>query len=182
MNLQQSLNAVNLLGIQGLGSLRDPVFYEVLGLFGDKPVKIFQVGAVETFNPSHLVGSGWSDRHFGPHVKRHGGMYSVLDIDLDHLANSLLLSRMLNYDVHVVLGDGKVQVQPGYDLYYLDGSNDPDEMLAEVESIRNHPCVILCDDWHIKGTLVKSLLPWREFPVANGMALADLRSTPPCPV
>lgn len=175
MNLEQSLTSINLLSNPELATLRDPVFKEVLGLFAGQPVKICQVGAIETFDYSHLIGSGWSDRFFGLYVKENGGHYRIIDIDLDHLANSLLLSEILGYKVELNLNDGQQGVQPGFDLYYLDGSNDPQEMLAEVDSIRKTPCVILCDDWSIKGSLVKPLFNWKVFNVANGMAMVDLR-------
>lgn len=182
MNLDQSLTTINLLNNKKVVAPRDWVFQEALNLFGGKPVNILQVGAIETFNSNHLIGSGWSDRFFGPYVKEFGGHYRIIDIDLDHLANSLMLSEILGYKVELNLDSGEAGVQPGFDLYYLDGSNDPQEMLVEVDNIRKHPCVILCDDWDIKGTLVRPLFDWKIFSVANGMAMIDLRKTPASPV
>lgn len=175
MNFEQSLTVVKLLGQPELQAPRDYVFKHALSLFDGQPIKICQVGAVETFDPSFLVGSGWSDRIFGSYVTKHGGAFRIVDVDLDHLANSWLLSEFLGYKVELNLNTGQNGVQPGFDLYYLDGSVDPQEMLAEVDNIRKSPCVILCDDWSIKGTLVKPLFNWTIFDVANGMAMVDLR-------
>lgn len=177
MILERSIAVIEALTSGNASSLRDPVFRHVLSLFGDGPVNICQVGAIETFEQAFLFGSGWADRVFGAHVRKHGGRYQIIDVDLDHLANSLLVADLLGHKVEIRLDRGESAVAPGFDLYYLDGSNDPSEMLAEVNNIRHHPCVILCDDWSVKGGAVRSLFDWTVLGVANGMAFVDLRRT-----
>ena len=45
--------------------LRDPVFNRVLDSFDKRPIRVFQVGAIESLDTKYRVGSGWSDMLFG---------------------------------------------------------------------------------------------------------------------
>ena len=85
--------------------LRDPVIRHVLELFENQPVKIFQVGGIESLQTQFRWGSGWSDTIFGAYVKEFGGSLTVADIDLDHLANSSFMSERLGYNIDLRLGD-----------------------------------------------------------------------------
>ena len=69
--------------------LRDPVIRYVLDLFDGAPVKIFQVGGIESLQTQFRWGSGWSDTIFGAYIKEKGGSLTIADVDLDHLANKV---------------------------------------------------------------------------------------------
>lgn len=162
---------------------RDPIFKEVLDSFNNKPLNIFQVGAIETFNSAWAYGSGWSDVIFSKHLKKYAGSLTIIDIDLDHIANSLFLSNVLQYQdlLSVIHGNAcdketvnwDVCGQP-YDIYYLDGGNDPMETYFQYQKIQQKNCVILVDDFYIKGTMLKDE-NFTIHRVANGFGVKDCR-------
>jgi|LUMV01.1.fsa_nt_gb hypothetical protein len=158
------------------GGSRDKVFHEVLKMFNEQPIKILQVGAIETFDPQFRFGSGWSDIFFGDHIKKHGGELTVCDINLDHLANSIASASLLGYNVNTMLARAEAVMKPEYDLYYLDGGNDPEECSEQMDIIKDSSCVVLCDDFHIKAALVKDRFDWQIREVANTMGILDLRN------
>ena len=157
---------------------RDYIFDWALNQFHRKPIKIFQVGAIETFSSDWRVGSGWSDMIFGEYIKKYGGKLTVVDIDLNHLANSVLAAQALKYDINVVFGDAiKAIDKKDHDIYYLDGSNDPQETLDQFNKIKNKKCIILVDDFSIKGTLLTNTgCKFTVHNVANGVGVLDLRN------
>ena len=53
---------------------RDVIFDNILQQVKPNPINIFQVGAIETFNPSWRIGSGWSDTIFGKYMREYGGI------------------------------------------------------------------------------------------------------------
>jgi hypothetical protein len=135
---------------------RDHVFESVLSLFSDSPVNIFQVGAVETFETGWRIGSGWSDLMWGEYIKKYGGNLVIADKSLTNLAHSTLAAVQLGYADQLVTlyGDAIEHIDEGYDIYYLDGSDDPQEMLDQFNKIKHTNSVVVIDDYSIKGTLV----------------------------
>ncbi len=104
---------------------RDSLFKRALEAFNERPVNIFQIGAIETFEDKFRMGSGWSDLWFGSYVKKFGGNYYVADINIDHIANSLFLANAVGYQCNARVGDGLDSMQQAHvcDLYYLDGAD-----------------------------------------------------------
>ena len=134
---------------------RDNIFNEILSTFDGKPVRIYQVGAIETFSDKFRVFSGWSDLVWGKYIKEHGGELKIMDIDLDHLATLPLPPRALVIRFRLCYGDGAEEIlSQDYDIYYLDGSNDPQETLDQYEKIKDKDAVVIIDDYDIKGTLI----------------------------
>ena len=164
-----------ILNLRNHEGLRDRVFEIVLGLFDKKPIKIFQVGAIESFEPRFRIGSGWCDLFFGEYIKEYGGELIICDIDEDHLDNSRVVSELFQYDVTLVLGPAEENVPEDVDLAYLDGSQDPRETLKQFEQIDLSRTVVLVDDFRDKGYLVKNLHNFTVFKVANDMGLLDKR-------
>ena len=160
---------------QGTRPCRDKVFHEVLDMFNKQPIKILQVGAIESFNSAFRFGSGWSDIFFAQYIKEYGGQLTICDPDLVHLANSIASAAMLDYNIHTMLGKAEDFMQPEHDLYYLDGSNDPKECKEQMDIIKDSSCVVLCDDFDIKGSIIKDEFDWQIRPVANTMGILDLR-------
>jgi len=157
---------------------RDYIFDDILQKFHPNPVKIFQVGAIETFKAAWRVGSGWSDLIFGEYIKTHGGKLVVSDINLDHLANSVFAAQVLKYPINIVCGDAIDYInEEDYDIYYLDGSNDPRETLDQFNKIKDKKCIVVVDDFHIKGTLLLQVgkYGFKVEDVANGVGVLDLR-------
>ena len=157
---------------------RDYIFDEILQKFHPNPVQIFQVGAIETFKTAWRIGSGWSDLIFGQYIKTYGGKLVISDIDLDHLANSAFAAQALKYPIDMIYGDAISSMgKEEYDIYYLDGSNDPQETLDQFNKIRHQKCIVLVDDFSIKGTLLMQTQEYdfRVEDVANGVGILDLR-------
>ena len=161
-------------------TIRDPIFKSVLSSFGGKPLNIFQVGAIESFNDKYRIGSGWADLMWGEYIRDNGGSLTIVDIDLDHLANSAFASSMLNYKVNITYGDAINSIGEGYDIYYLDGSNDPDETLEQFKKIMHTDSVVMVDDYRIKGTSLHPLVKVEGYKFdlyknANHVGVIDLR-------
>jgi hypothetical protein len=154
---------------------RDIVFKLSLKSFKEKPVKIFQIGAIETFNINWRVGSGWSDLIFGEYIKKYGGKLSICDINLDNIAHSYMASKQLGYDINICYGDAINFIdEQDYDIYYLDGGNDPKETLDQFNKIKNKKALIIVDDFKIKGTLLDD--SFYVVDIANQIGLLDLRN------
>ena len=162
--------------------LRDPIIKYVLQLFDKKPVKIFQVGAIESLQTMFRVGSGWSDIIFGAYIKEFGGSLTIADIDLDHLANSHLMGGAMGYKVTLQLGDAIESISNDYDIYYLDGAEDPDQALEQFKKIEQTKSVVLVDDIQSKAVSLTEYLNFKniEFKIHDvgngGMMTIDMRT------
>ena len=156
---------------------RDYIFNWTLNEFCPNPVKIFQVGAIETFKMHWRIGSGWSDLIFGEYIKKYGGNLTIADINLDHLSHSAMASTSLKYPITMHYGDALNSIsQEDHDIYYLDGSNDPQETLDQFNKIKHKRCIVLVDDFSIKGTLLTEAgYNFEVRDVANGVGILDLR-------
>ncbi len=164
-------------------AMRDHIFKEVLGQFIPNAVTVFQVGAIETFETKFRSGSGWSDIIFGEYISAYGGLLKVVDINLDHIANSTYAALKMGYEISTSLGDAVEFIVPGFDIYYLDGADEPlgnSQTLEQFKKIEGTDCVVFVDDVPTKGQL---LLPHLEemgyhydyHRVANGMLTIDMR-------
>ena len=154
---------------------RDEVFREVLD-YHKHTINIFQIGAIETLdNVLFKIGSGWSDITFGKHIKKYGGSLTVCDISLDHLANSKIMSDFIGYDCTLNYGDGLQYIEDRYDIYYLDGSNDPFETEAQFNKVigfGRKDIHILVDDFIIKGaTLDLEKYPFKVYDIEKGLGV-----------
>jgi hypothetical protein len=155
---------------------RDEIFYNILKSFNEQPVKIFQVGCIETFNINWRVGSGWSDLIFGDYIKKHGGKLSLCDINLDNIAHSCLAAQKWGYSIETFYGDAMNFIEEDvYDIYYLDGSNDPQETLDQFLKVKHNEAVFIVDDFKIKGTLLRDF-DFEVFKVANEVGVLNLRN------
>ena len=116
-----------------IAQMRDPVFRKVLDEANGRPLNIFQVGAIETLEGlAWRMGSGWSDIIWGEYIKQYGGSLTIVDINMNHLGHSLLAAQKLGYEVDLIYGDATDHIESrDYDIYYLDGSNDPKETLEQ---------------------------------------------------
>ena len=157
-----------------LVGVRDQVFIDILKSFEGAPIKVFQVGAIETFEDAWRSGSGWSDIIFGQYIAENGGSISVCDIRMDSLAHSAYAASKLGYPLEVCYGDAFEFIAEGYDIYYLDGSNDPQETLQQYLKVRKEKAVFLVDDFDIKGTLL-GFLDVKYLDIANGFGIIDQR-------
>lgn len=166
---------------------RDPLFKEVLNSFDGKPIKVFQIGAIESLENKFRIGSGWSDMFWGLYIKKYGGALVVAELCLNHIANSNFLAQQLGYETSFIFGDANNFISSGYDIYYLDGADISyaadayDQTLQQFKKIENENCVVLVDDLPTKGkTLLNYLkeknIPYTTYNFGSGMAKIDMRS------
>lgn len=161
---------------------RDAVFVELLNSF-QHPTKIVQIGGIQHFRADYRVHSGWSEGFFIQHLAKFGGKLSILDIDTEALENSeALINEILkevkpqvDISIDYILSSGEsfLESKNNYDFAYLDGSDDPDEMVKQFNALDRKKTSVLCDDWSIKGTKLAALMPpesFMHFNVENGMA------------
>lgn len=163
---------------------RDRVFRSVLAKFVPEPVTIFQVGAIETFETKFRYGSGWSDLLFGEYINTYGGLLRIIDINMDHLAHSDYAASKMGYEVNLGFGDAIDFIVPGFDIYYLDGADEPlgnAQTLAQFKAIENTECCVIVDDVPSKAQdLIVHLESIEQeyvtHAVGNGMLTIDMRN------
>ena len=156
--------------------IRDFIFEFTLSQFKNKPVKIFQVGAIATFRIAWRVGSGWADTIFGPYIENYGGKLTIADINLDNLSHSIFAASSLGYKIEAKYGDAIDYLDNDtYDIYYLDGGNDPQETLDQFNKIKDQKAIVIIDDYSIKGTLIPTDLDITIYDVANQVGIIDMR-------
>jgi hypothetical protein len=166
---------------------RDELFKEVLESFDGKPLKIFQIGAIESLSSEYRIGSGWSEMFWGDYINTYGGELTIVDINIDHIAHSNFLANNLKYPVFLHIQDAIDVIDEGYDLYYLDGadiSQTPDaheQTLNQFKKIENTRSVVLVDDAPTKAELLRAYLEDNNIEYtyhnnANGMLLIDMRN------
>lgn len=169
---------------------RDRVFKDILDSFEGKPVRVFQVGAIESLKNKYRLGSGWSDLFWGGYIKKHGGELIVVDIDLDHICNSNFLAQQLDYPAHIKFADGIKEIDRSFDIYYLDGADisyAPDahlQTLNQFKKIEGANAIVLVDDVPTKAKELKEYVlskadaeSWKvkEYTCGNGMMTVDMR-------
>lgn len=167
---------------------RDEIFVNVLESFNGKPLRIFQVGAIESLHSTYRIGSGWSELFFGDYVKKNGGELTVVDINIDHISHSNFLANNMKYQVFLYVEDAINIIDESYDIYYLDGadiSQTPDahqQTLNQFKKIENTASVVIVDDVPTKAELLVEYLEekgieYENHSNANGMITIDLRKT-----
>ena len=137
---------------------RDKVFKAVTKKFGGKPVKILEIGCARDLRPSGKGGDGWSSMFWAEYISRCGGSLTIVDIDETNLSNCKILLRDFAGDknfISFILGDGYNYIDSSFDFIYLDGSDDPAEMVRQFEKIDRSKTLILCDDFHTKGSALR---------------------------
>lgn len=150
---------------------RDEVFKTTLNLFEKKPINILEIGAIRDFSPASRFGDGWSTYFFMDYVEACGGELTIVDKDEGAImmCEKLVEIHPLKRHVKIINDLGINQINDSYDLVYLDGGNDVDEMLAEYEKC-NKSSLVLCDDFNGKGTLLEKkhddfyLFAWENNP------------------
>jgi len=170
---------------------RDVVFKEILDSFEGKPIEVFQVGAIESMEDQFRLGSGWSDIFWGNYIKRNGGKLVIVDIDINHIANSNFLAQNLQYEVHLHIADAARVIKEGFDVYYLDGADISyaedahDQTMNQFKIIENTKSIVLVDDVPTKARKLKDYViayglasNWivKEYSCGNGMMTIDMRN------
>lgn len=170
---------------------RDELFINVLDSFHNQPIKVFQVGAVESLSSVFRIGSGWSELFWGSYIKKNLGELHVVDINLDHLAHSGFLASSQGYQANLSMGDAIDFIVPGFNIYYLDGadinqsSDAYQQTLNQFKKIEGSNSIVLVDDVPTKAkALIEYVNPISEEKgwhvkiyenYGNGMMTIDMR-------
>lgn len=167
---------------------RDRIFRLILRKFKGQPIRVFQIGGIQNWRPDYRVHSGWSDFFWAEYIKRNGGELILCDINQEALDNSReafeAVTGQSDMQFYPFLLKGELYLKDAlekeekFDIYYLDGSDDPNEMFEQFSLItKRSGTVIICDDWKIKGTvLAQTIAPsnkydFETYSAANGVAV-----------
>jgi hypothetical protein len=174
---------------------RDSIFEGILKSFDEKPIRVFQVGAIESLETKFRLGSGWSELFWGEYIREYGGSLHVCDINMNHIAHSNFAASNLKYQVNLHVGDAaeclsKMVADDSefvpFDIYYLDGADEPygnQQTLDQFKIIEDHKALVLVDDVPTKGQLLLEYLdkdprdiPIKHYDVGNGMMAINTRT------
>ena len=187
MHLMNGLDFKDLSVWGELGTIpRDDLFKDLLESFNKKPLKIFQIGAIESLSSQYRIGSGWSELFWGEYIKQNGGELAVVDINIDHIAHSSFLATNFQYQTYFHVNDAINVIADGYDIYYLDGadisqiSDAHEQTLNQFKKIEHTKSLVIVDDVPTKAKLLVSYLDergiaYKNHDHANGMITIDLR-------
>lgn len=140
---------------------RDLIFQDVLNSFSGKPISILEIGAARNLDSYSRMADGWSSLHYYNYIKQNGGSLTICDISDSSISNCKKLFENLtnDLDINFVLADGNNLIDSKYDLIYLDGGDDPRDMVTQLSKINFNSQKVLCDDFHSKGSIARSIFP-----------------------
>lgn len=130
---------------------RDFVFEEVLEYFKSKPIKILEIGCARSLGATAKAGDGHSTLFFADYIFKKGGELTVVDIDEGCLNNCKVITSDFSDLINYQLGDGFDFISDDFDLIYLDGGDDNNEMVKQFEKCNRKKSIILCDDFNQGG-------------------------------
>lgn len=138
---------------------RDYIFEYCLSLFDNKPISVLEIGASRNISDDARFGDGWSSIFWALYIEKYGGRLKILDTSNVALGNCKHLLEGLTIDIDFINTDANEYIKnigkTEYDLVYLDGSNNPHEMLLQFEQIDRKHSIILCDDFNVKGFVLR---------------------------
>ena len=135
---------------------RDKIFKSILEKYNQKPINILEIGCARNLDFNAKAGDGWSTLFFAIYINKYGGSLKVVDIDQNSLNNCKIICSDFDF-IKYFQDDGKNHINSNYDLIYLDGADDPNQMVEQYKLIDREKTDILCDDWHSKGTKLSEL-------------------------
>lgn len=145
---------------------RDLVFRYVIDKLPKHPLKILEVGTTRNSSAFGRFSDGWSTFWWYSFVCEHGGVLDVVDIDKAALDNVRAMLEGFGGEgqVRLIEGDASLYLNlpqnRDHDFVFLDGGDDPGGMLVQFAKInRERTSMILCDDFHVKGHLLRKLCP-----------------------
>jgi predicted O-methyltransferase YrrM len=135
---------------------RDPIFLNILSKFDKKSISILEIGCSRSLSDQSRFGDGWSSLFWAKYIMENGGLLKSCDIDIESINNvKILLENVpINFSTIVQNGSDLLKEDNNYDLIYLDGSDDPQQMLDQIKLCNLNNSYVFCDDFHTKGILV----------------------------
>ena len=154
---------------KGFGN-RDQIFNELLGYFNNKPIKVLEIGTMRSLDERSSGGA--STFFWAEYIKKNGGELHVCDSSMPSLqfCQTILFNFYdktrfyLNTGVNILNSFNSLNAT--WDIIYLDGSDDPKEMIDEF--LICHSKYVLCDDFYTKGSILKQIYPNHRLYKWNG--------------
>jgi hypothetical protein len=140
---------------------RDPIFFDVLSKFDNRSISVLEIGCSRNLSDSSRFGDGWSSLFWSKYIMENGGLLKSCDIDIESINNVKILLENIPIDFSTIVQDGSdlLKENNDYDLIYLDGSDDPQQMLDQMKLCNLNNSYVFCDDFHAKGILVAEEYP-----------------------
>lgn len=139
---------------------RDLVFQTVLGLL-PRELNILEIGTIRNGSIESRRADGWSSFHFLDHILDFGGSLTICDVSQGAIdcCRQILETHPLykNATVNFICDGGLNQISDKYNFIYLDGSDNPEEMAQEFNKAADFEPILLCDDFHSKGTITNEI-------------------------
>lgn len=138
---------------------RDIVFKTVLNYFDNRSINIIEIGCARDLNIKSRQSDGWSTCFWVDYIIKNGNKVEIYDVNETSIKNCGEIIkywtkkpsskiRILN---KLYEGDYK-----GFDLAFLDGSDNPEETFSQYEKCKQAKIeIILIDDFQSKGRLIK---------------------------
>jgi predicted O-methyltransferase YrrM len=134
---------------------RDPIFLDVLSKFNNQEINVLEIGCARDLSNPARFGDGWSSLFWAEYILEHGGSLTCCDINSEALKNAASLLESININKTFIQIDGiELLKDNNYDLIYLDGSDDPQQMLDQIKLCNLNNSYVFCDDFHTKGILI----------------------------
>lgn len=129
-------------------SPRQFVFEKAIELLDQKPANILEIGTIRDLSLQAKDGDGYSTLFWCEYVKKYGGSILVTDISEQAIQNCKIVTQDFTneIDIKYVTEDGYNYINDSFDLIYLDGSDDNNEMIKQFEKCNRLKSLILCDD------------------------------------
>ena len=134
--------------------LRDNFFESLLGSYYNKSINVLELGTSRDIRNDARNGDGWSTLWWLTHVLCFGGHITSIDLNPESIENCKKLTTGYEEYITYIVDNGEKYLDKKFDIIYLDGSDDPNEMLGQFETCFNFNSTICMDDFNSKGVLV----------------------------
>ncbi len=129
-------------------SPRQFVFEKALSLLNQRPANILEIGSIRDLSLQAKDGDGYSTLFWCEYVQKYGGSITVVDISQHSIDNCKTVTSDFSnkIDIKYFIQDGYPLINDSFDLIYLDGSDDNNEMIKQFEKCNRQKSLIVCDD------------------------------------
>lgn len=134
--------------------LRDTFFRSLLSSYYNKSINVLELGTSRDIRNDARNGDGWSTLWWLTHVLCFGGHITAIDLSAESIDNCQKLTEHYEEYITYLVDNGEKYLEDKFDIIYLDGSDDPNDMLRQFETCLNFNAAICMDDFNSKGVLV----------------------------
>ena len=120
----------------------------------NKSINVLELGTSRDIRNDARNGDGWSTLWWLTHVLCFGGHITAIDMSSESIDNCKKLTNGYENYINYIIDDGEKYLNNKFDIIYLDGSDDPKDMLRQFEVCMEFDSMIVMDDFHTKGSLV----------------------------